>query len=255
MVLFKLNLRRIIILFLLSVGCLTSLPDRGDAQLLRNSLSRRLPRQWDLSIGVGAPANREGGATRGPQCLASDQKFTALVPPSGKVLTAEAYPSFFGYLPKTSATGVESILRNKNDEEVYRTEYPLNDDGTNVNARILKLKLPEVPGVAALEIGKEYTWELVLICDRTDRSADISIQATLERVALDPNLSNKLSTATAEEKVLLYSENRLWSETLETLHELIRANPNDPDLKEAWTQLFNSIGLQNISQNTLPEKF
>jgi hypothetical protein len=252
MLLFKLNLRRILILSILSLGYLTFLPGIGEAQLLRNSLSRRLPRQWDLSNGIGAPANREGGATRGPQCLASEQKFTALVPASGKIMTAEAYPSFFGYLPKTSATGVESIVRNGEDEEIYRTEYPLNDNGTSESGRIIKLKLPEVPGVTALEVGKEYTWELVLICDRTDRSADISVQATIERIPLDPNLSSNLSKATAEEKVLLYSENRLWSETLETLYELIRNNPNDPSLKEAWTQLFDSVGLKSISQNTLP---
>lgn len=250
MALFRLHRPQILLFVLLSLGFCLFVPDKAEAQLLRNSLRNRLPRQWELPLGLGRPANREGGATRGEDCLPPDRKFTALVPPSGKIATAEAYPRFFWYLPKTSATAVEFILRDGSNNEIYSASYSLAKNLVgNGDGKILNLKLPDVAGIAPLEIGKEYQWNVALICDPTDRSADVILQATIVVVALEPSLNNSLLQATPEEKVLLYADNRLWNETLETLQELIKTNPDDPNLQEAWVQLFDSVGLNSITPN------
>jgi hypothetical protein len=250
MALFRLALLQTLLFVFLPVSFCLLAPEPAEAQLLRNSLKNRLPRRWELPLGLGRPANREGGATRGEDCLPPDRKFTALVPPSGKTLTAEAYPRFFWYLPKTSATGVEFILTDQNNKEIYSTSYLLAKNLVgNEGGKILNLQLPDVAGIAPLEIGREYQWNVALICDPTDRSADVILKATIVVVALDPNLSSSLSSATAEEKIVLYADNRLWNETLETLQELIRTNPDDANLQEAWAQLFDSVGLNSIDPN------
>ncbi|NES81294.1 MAG: DUF928 domain-containing protein [Moorea sp. SIO2B7] len=228
---------------------------KGQGEISLNPLSRRLPNEWEFSTprGVGKPGGRQGAATRGG-CISSNQQLTALVPLSGKALTASSYPTFFWSLPPTSAKKVEFILEDENDNEIYVTEYLLEelDSETDSTNRIIGLTLPKFAGLKPLETGKEYHWKLTLICDLSE-STGINVEATIQRVELDPILARQIQEATPEERVTIYAKERLWNETLTTLFELRRSNPNDPELAAAWQKLLNSVQLQTVAQKTLPD--
>ena len=244
---------------LLSLGLTIPFVTQLQAQLPPKSLSLSLPNQWEFKppSGIKKPGNRQQGATRSPnsQCLLSNQSITLLVPSSGKAFTAQAYPRFFWYLPQTSAEGIEFILRDENNVEVYSTQYRLTPfvNTLDSNQRFMSLQLPAFSTLKPLEIGKEYYWELSLVCNIFDRSADIVVEATVERVSLKPELRSQIQQATPTEKIALYANQRLWHETLMTLLELRLWNPDDSNLADAWNKLLRSVDLNNLSEQSLTD--
>jgi hypothetical protein len=264
----------------LTLGLTINAPAGVQAQLRpNNALGEKLPNQWEFSPPSAprdsVPTNREGAATRsGPQqCIQGKKSLTALVPASGVGETAAEYPTFSWYMPQTSASAMEFVLRDAKGNDIYRSQYALasfaayssesralsrlgrvnsaSQDSRvgNVSAsRIMSLTLPAFANLSPLEIGQEYSWTLVLICDPNERSKDIVAEGAIKRVQPNPTLSSRIQQATVEDRVALYADARLWYETLSTLVELRRDRPDNNDLKQAWNKLLTSVGLDAISQ-------
>jgi hypothetical protein len=104
-----------------------------------------------------------------------------------------------------------------------------------------------------LEMGREYRWEVTLMCNSqdADNSENITDQGGFKRVALDPNLERLVRQATTEQRVGLYADRKLWYETLGALSQLRRDRPSDRNLADAWTRLLNAVGLSEISTEPL----
>jgi hypothetical protein len=185
-----------------------------------------------------------------------------LVPASKIGSTIAEYPSIVWYMPKSSASAVEFVLSDANGQEIYSVNYALTkmfvEGEGEVSAHgLMSLTLPALAHLTPLEIGQDYQWELVLVCDREDRSGDVISVGGIRRVQLDPTLASRIQQATPPERVALYADARVWYETLTTLIELRRDRPNDKNLAEAWNKLLNSVGLSAISEegaslNTIP---
>jgi len=92
---------------------------------------------------------------------------------------------------------------------------------------------------------------VIIRIEEVDQSRDVTISGGLKRVELDPTLARRIQQATPEQRVALYAEKRLWNETLASLIELRRANPNDQNLADAWGKLLTSVGLDVISKEPL----
>jgi hypothetical protein len=218
-----------------------------------SSVSNKLPKQWNFSPprGRGISVNRQGGATRGEKCIQPPEAaVTALVPDSGVGATVTAYPTVFWYIPKSSASEVELVLRDARepDKDIYSTRYTLakSADGSVVGSPgIMSLPLPAFTNLSPLEMGHDYYWQLALICspDPLDRSNDIIAGGGIVRVKPDPTLAQRIQQATPQDRVALYANAGLWYETVATLAELRRDRPNDNDLAQAWNKLLNSVGL------------
>jgi hypothetical protein len=84
--------------------------------------------------------------------------------------------------------------------------------------------------------------------DPVDRSGLPYVDGKIKRVAADPALVRRISQATPQERVALYADARLWYETLSTLIELQRDQPNNREVAEALDKLLTSVGLDKISQ-------
>lgn len=149
----------------------------------------------------GAPGDRGDGGRRDPYDL------VAMIPATNFGLTATEYPTFWLYVPTppTSPIPVELVLRNEQQDEVYKTTFELVQ-----GAGIVSFRLPET--APPLEIGKKYHW--FFFCGNSAR------HGWVERFALKPELSSQLETATPRERILLFAKNGLWYETLTELAEL-----------------------------------
>ncbi|MBE9128239.1 MULTISPECIES: DUF928 domain-containing protein [unclassified Coleofasciculus] len=250
----------------LVLGIAFHIPARVQAQLEPPPLSSQIPIRWDFTPPTNPDPdkpiaiNREGGASRNP-CIAQNNGFLiGLVPPSGIGTTVAEYPTVFWYLPKTTAWGVKFVLRDAKKQEIYSTQYAFTHytekgaDGFDQELVIgapgmMSLTLPASGGLPPLEIGQEYTWQLTLMCDRTDRGGDYDVYGGFKRVEPEPMLARRLEQADPRQQVAIYADERLWYETLSTLIELRRTNPNDPNLTEAWNTLINSVGLNELSED------
>ena len=115
----------------------------------------------------------------------------------------------------------------------------------------MALTLPRHAGIDPLKIGKEYHWELALICNQQNRLSDIYVTASIERLVPRSNISSKIQGATPSQKLGIYADARLWNETLITLLDIERLQPDAPNIEDAWIKLFDSVGLQSVYQNAL----
>lgn len=195
---------------------------------------------------VTAPGNRQGGTHRGTGVCPAGLSITPLMPPSNIGLTTEDAPTFFVYVPKTSAKVEFTLLNEKEDDVVYETS--LNP----VKQGIIGVSLP-APGEGRkmLEVGKRYVWSFSMICDPNDRSADLVVKGWVQRVEPQPTLKTNLETSDARARLSIYANNGFWYETLATLAELRRSQPEDQKLATEWTQLLQSQGLEAISDQPL----
>lgn len=195
--------------------------------------------------------NRQGGATRGEECVEPvGAKVTALVPDSGVGATAAPYPTVFWYMPKSSASEVQLMLQDANQQEIYSARYTLakSSDGSVVGSPgIMSLSLPAFTNLSPLEVGQAYHWTLGLTCppDSSGESKIDSFDGGIVRVKPDPTLAQRIQQATPQERVALYANAGLWYETVGSLVELRRDRPNDNELTQAWNKLLNSIGLDS----------
>ncbi len=241
----------------LTLGLTTNVPAQVQAQLKPSSPSSKLPNQSKNSFrpprtATGLPTNTQGGATRNPiTCLDKDSEIPAvpLVPVDSQMgETVADYPTFFWYMPKTSAQAVEFLLEDENKNQVYKVTYALAksaEDDTISGPGLMSLTLPSFANLSPLEIGKEYKWQVTLVCDPTDRSNDVGMKnvVSIKRVAPDPALALRLQQATPQQRVALYRDAQLWHDAVSTLVELQRTRPDDANLPVAWDRLLSSAGL------------
>lgn len=183
----------------------------------------------------GAPSRTEGGGTRGPSCTQQgEMPLTVLMPGNNVGTTVAANPTFFLYVPKTPIKSVEFVVVDDKENEVYKSTFALSGA-----PGIVQLSLP---ATVSLEIGKNYMWQLALICDPLDRSQDKFIRGFSRRAKLTPALKTELEQAALLEKAKLYAQAKIWHETLTTLAQLRSSRPAE------WEELLKSVGLEAIAQ-------
>jgi hypothetical protein len=202
-------------------------------------------------VAPGAPGRRIGGGSRGCSVTGdrpTDQALTALVPETTMGLTVESYPTFFWYLPPTSATGVEFVLMDEKGEKViYETTFQTKGD-----AGVVSLSLPENASLPPLALNDNYRWYFSIICNPEDRAADVYVQGWIRRVEATAKLREQLQAATSDlERVQVYAQNGIWHEAIAMLANLRRTNPNNSDIRAEWEQLITSIQLQNVAEAPL----
>ncbi|NJR41008.1 MAG: DUF928 domain-containing protein [Leptolyngbyaceae cyanobacterium CSU_1_4] len=192
----------------------------------------------------GSPRGRsQGGASRG-----SCQKYealTALVPTvqeSVGGLTTIAHPTFWFYLPSslTAETSIEFVLQDATDQEIYSTLFKAPD----TQPGLISLSVPTT--APPLEIGKSYSWTLVLYCNPAKPSDSVYVQGTVTRTLSSPEQQTQLAAATPLEQARLYAAAGIWYEALTTLAELQRSQPNQAQTTAAWTELLQQVNLESL---------
>jgi len=218
------------------------------------SLSNRLENAFKPPSGIGRPDNRQQGATRGPCMTKASKPLLALVPVDGTGETMAENPTIFWYMPEISADGapapaVEFVLKDAKDQEIYTAEYALTTSAQGVVGAPGVMSLT-VSNLYPMETGREYNWELTLMCNSkdSDRSEDLTVAGVFKRVVPDPDLALRLQQASPQERVGLYADKKLWYETVAALVELRRDRPYDSNVTAAWRTLLSSVGLEVIAQ-------
>ncbi|MDX2214526.1 MAG: DUF928 domain-containing protein [Oculatellaceae cyanobacterium bins.114] len=196
---------------------------------------------------IGAPGNRESGASRSAPCATSDRGLKALLPETNVGLTTEARPTFFAYIPPSSAKTAEFILyEDGTDELIYSTALDITGE-----SGIANISLPSDPNIPSLEVNKTYYWYFTVICDADDRSADMTVQGTIQRVPVSSDLARQLASASSQERPAIYAAAGIWQDALAALAALNRLEPNNPNVRSNWNSLLAAVGLQDIANEQL----
>jgi tetratricopeptide (TPR) repeat protein len=208
-----------------------------------------------IPTNLGVAKRRIPGATRsgyihldeaGKACIPSKKRLTALTPEFDTQKTTKANPSFFFYLPQTSAPVMELVLQDDQEEVIYKKILPVPRQ-----SGIVSLSLPVDANVPKLKVGKSYRWYFSLICDRKERSSDYVVYGSIERIAPDQTLQTQLEKAKPEEQAAIYALSGIWENTLTILTQLRQSSPKDLAIKNDWEDLLRSGGLEAIVQEPL----
>lgn len=216
---------------------------------------------------IDSPGRRESGGNR-PGEISTQLKcpndlqvphppFTALVPKVSEQtansrtkitqlmgLTVAAHPTFFVYLPKTSANSVEFILNDAEEKELYRANF-----STPKVPGIFGLKLPE--NAPALEVGKSYQWYFVIRCDPTNRKKDLVVEGWIWRTQLRPAINEQIQKATLRDRATLFRQHKIWYEALSSFAKLYYSSPENLQVSTEWSELLRSAGLSEITETNL----
>jgi len=217
--------------------------------------------QWKASLkfpvtdNIGQPSGGSmGGGTRGSCSVSNQMPLTSLMPirnpenqrtrlPVNPALTVATNPTFFLYVPTTTAQYAEFLVFDAQDNEVYQTtlQFPRVSTSEVSTSGIVKLSLP---ANVSLETGKNYRWVFAVSCMTSDGdiSSNYFVEGWIQRTDLSPDLKTKIDRATPLEQAKLYAEARIWSETLTIAAQLRTSKPDE------WEELLKSVGLGAIAQ-------
>jgi Domain of Unknown Function (DUF928) len=208
---------------------------------------------FEPSASNPAPTTTIGGGrrTNDGQCLKSgdiqtrenkakkslEQQLTPLLPQNKFGLTVSANPTFFAYIPKTSAIDVEFTLENQQGRGIAQKTVTLTSTPSIIN-----VQFEGIP----LEVGKDYKWLISVICETGDPE-DIFAEGIIRRIKPDATLLSKLEKATELERVSLYAKFGIWHEAIAELASLRMSQPNSSDIKTSWLNLLKSTSLEPIA--------
>ncbi len=195
-----------------------------------------------------------GGASRNATACRNDRvseiPLTALIPGNNHGLTVASHPSFFVYVPQTSARQIYFSLKDENNVGIYQARLPISG-----NAGVVKISLPQ--DQTPLEIGKTYDWSVALMCQPAQSDMPW-VTGQLERVQLEENIASDLPSNLSIEQAVFYGQAGIWYDTLNILFQLNQSadlgNASAIDssfMNQNWVNLLNSVGLNAIAHESL----
>lgn len=194
--------------------------------IAQGTLQLRLP-------DIGAPGNRESGSSRSTTCIAPDESLVALMPQSNYGLTQSGYPTFYFYLPATTAEQVKFVLLNEaTNDLVYEGRFRVEG-----SAGIASVSLPDNGIQQPLTVGAAYVWYVSVMCDPTDPSADVVTEGQIARVAAPVDTADTDIT----ELPAQFAAAGLWFDALAAAAALKQG-----DRPAEWNALLNAVDLSEL---------
>jgi len=189
-----------------------------------------------------------GRRTNDKQCLQdatnnpSPTGLTALVPFNGTGSTTSAHPTFWIYLPETTASKIILSVMEENPDGAIKP-HAQNAFPTPPQSGLISLKLSDES--LPLEVGKTYKWAVILVCGKNPHPNDPAIEARINRIK--PSITNQPENLVTQ--AILYGEQGIWYDFLASLAQAKQANPNDQTVKTDWENMLKSLNLVALDSN------
>jgi Domain of Unknown Function (DUF928) len=179
-------------------------------------------------------APRSGTAGGGSRPAIKTTDFTALSPGRQIGLSHSERPTFFVYLPKTTAQTAEFSLFDAQMKGIYQVIIPIEN-----KVGLIGITIPKT--APALVKNQSYHWSLALAYNPNDRTEDWVVGGWVEYNELSKKLSLQLATATPTEQITYYAKHGFWYDAIAKTVELQNQQPNNLSLTQTWAKLLTSI--------------
>jgi hypothetical protein len=196
--------------------------------------------------GNGKPRNTAGGASRnGNSCLPepqlSSECVTPITPEAVQGLTVASRPTFYVYVPQTSARELFFALKDENNQHHYQTSVPVPEG----EGAVMAIALPD--DAPPLEIGQTYRWTFILIDETGLKPDSPGVEGDIRRVEANSLTPGSEQADPTLELAQQYGTAGIWYDMMNTLVQIKQSSPNDPTIQASWTGLLASVGLEEIA--------
>ncbi|VEP16161.1 conserved hypothetical protein [Hyella patelloides LEGE 07179] len=182
-------------------------------------------------------------ATQDQELSVTDQTMTPIVPNENYGLTLKERPTFWVYLPQTSARQV--ILSIK--EEGATPHWQQSIEVTKEEG-IVGIKLADDAPI--LEAGKNYQWAVILVCENRPNPNDPVVTSWIKRIDKSQIKEGDLSTTATElEKAASYARQGIWYDALDILIAVKESSINN--WQDIWLRYLQSGGLTEIANEPI----
>lgn len=201
------------------------------------------------------PENTEGAGSRQngecPQEFDTSQlqesvenrlKLTAIVPDSNYGLTIRERPTFWIYLPKTSAQQAFLSIKEEGIEHHWQQSFNLTG-----KAGIMGITLSDEAPV--LEIGKNYQWAIILVCGNRPNPNDPVVAAWIKRVDKSQVIDSELPAKTMLEQAAWYAQKGIWYDSLDLL--ITEKKSSLENWHDIWVKYLQSADLDEIANEPI----
>lgn len=163
---------------------------------------------------------------------------TVLLPQQEYGTTISARPEILVYVPATSAKEALFSLKTMDKRLVHTMTVPLSG-----NAEIVTVQLPET--APALEVGEYYKWYFAVKCEESLRPIDPA-EGMIKRLQPDSALLSNADSNNALQVAATYGAAGIWYDTVATLAQLRKAQPDNIEIVSHWNELLESAGLNEL---------
>ena len=194
------------------------------------------------------PEQTRGGATRG-RCQA-----TSLMPRNGSGLTMHERASVYVHVSKHPEAELDqAILTLKSDadgNEQYDAIVELPEASLSMPGGVLEIEFPE--SIPDLEVGKQYSWSLIMMCDGQPVRPDSPVVGGGIRRVAPTSAVAMLTGMTPTERAIAYGEAGLWYDLLSTLASNPPEATESVEFSEAWKRIMTEVGIsEEIATSTV----
>ncbi|MBD2664324.1 hypothetical protein B6N60_01123 [Richelia sinica FACHB-800] len=211
------------------------------SELLAQSSPMEISLKFPVVDDRGAPQRTIGGGTRSPSCLSLEEgkpSLTAVMPTKENAgQTISEHPTFYWYVPKTTAKMGEFVLIDDQGEEIHKANVKLPDI-----ASIVRFSLPNT---TSLKIGKNYQWYFTMLCDTDDWSQNQFVSGSIQRTTLSSSLDNYLDRSAPLKQAKIYAQYKIWYDTLDRVAQIRTQQPAE------WEELLESVDLKAIAKEPI----
>jgi hypothetical protein len=157
---------------------------------------------------------------------------TSLIPTNHTPTTISTHPDFLFSVKSIPNLPVRfSLIEPGVIEPLWKSDIAVNRAG------ILSVSIPQT---VSLDVGKEYVWNLEVVCNPSRPAENWYIRAVIRRVPLKPELAVKLAEADSEsEKAVILANNGIWYDAVYYSYK----GKNEADSTSYFKQLLSQIGL------------
>ncbi|MFP4221312.1 MAG: DUF928 domain-containing protein [Phormidium sp.] len=183
------------------------------------------------------PVNTGGAGSRD-----TTSELRALLPSDHYGQTTQGYPSFFVYVPRTSARLAFFSVLTEDGDGHYQGYVPITEMG------VMRLELPDT--VPALETGQTYQWHFALVTEERLRPDSPRVSGWVRRVAPNEDLKAVVGQSKGRRSLPLanaYGRQGIWYDALSTLADLRQNRPDASVVSQSWDDLLNQVGLAAIA--------
>ncbi|NET82529.1 MAG: DUF928 domain-containing protein [Moorea sp. SIO1F2] len=150
------------------------------------------------------------GTTRG--CDGGDIPLTVLASQNYVGRTTSTHPTFAWFVPDSKSLKLKFTIYSRGSDGNFTEVHSMS---LQSSPGIMTLS-PFPEGEPGLLVGKDYFWQVVILCDPSYPSSAVVDRVQIEVVEMPPDLQDKLDNAVdSAEKADLYAEAGFWYNALD----------------------------------------